>query len=134
MGSWVSAQPPWVQLSLWKEALDTPVISSHTAVLLHNICKISKAFSTFCFLCVSVYVSNQLMATVKVSNESCKWWMPLQEQLSALTQGCPRDILRRPHGAHRFDVCSGLGQGRALGRGWLMSCVHYNPPAGPGFP
>lgn len=45
MGSWVYAQPPWAQLSLWKEALDTLVISSHTAVLLHYICKISKAFS-----------------------------------------------------------------------------------------
>lgn len=76
-----------------------------------------------------MYVSNQLMAVVKVSNESCKWWMPLHEQLSALTQGCLRDILRRPHRAHHFDVLSGLGagQGRALGRGWLISCVHYNP-------
>lgn len=82
-----------------------------------------------------MYVSNQLMAVVKVSNESCKWWMPLHEQLSALTQGCLRDILRRPHRAHHFDVLSGLGagQGRALGRGWLMSCVHYNP-RGPRLP
>lgn len=118
----------------WKEALDTPVISSHSAVLLHYICKISKAFSTFCFLCMSVYVSNQLMATVKVSNESCKWWMPLHEQPSALTQGCPRDILRRPHRAHRFDVCSGLGEGQGTGKGLADVPCTLQSPCGPRLP
>lgn len=130
LGRVVSAQPPWAQLSLWKEALDTLVISSHTTVLLHYICKISKAFSTFCLLCMSMYVFNQLMAVVKVSNESYKRWMPLHEQLSALTQGCPRDILRRPHGAHHFDVRSGLGAGQSSGKGLAdILCTLQSPRA-----
>lgn len=74
------------------------------------------------------------MATVKVSNESCKWWMPLHEQPSALTQAAPQDILRRPHGAHRFDVRSGLGAGQGAGKGLADALCTLQSPCRPRLP
>lgn len=46
----------------------------------------NKQSSQCCFLRLRVYVSNQLAAVVTAPNESCKPWMALRGQLSALTR------------------------------------------------
>lgn len=86
-----------------------------------------------CLLRVTVYVSNQLAAVVTAPNESCKPWMALRGQLSALTRGCPLDSSAGPREPTALMWESGWGRGGGAGKGLADGwCALQSPRGGKG--